>query len=105
MQARVKFHVLLTSNEMVKREATELRKLRWECMIVDEGHRLKQKGELFGQLASLDTQHRVLLTGEAPSLTLSQPAFPSLLAFSPLHCTHQSNPIKGINIRQGDVLR
>ncbi|KAK9818901.1 hypothetical protein WJX74_010226 [Apatococcus lobatus] len=63
VQARVKFHVLLTSNEMVKKEAADLKRLQWECLIVDEGHRLKQNGELFTQLTGLSTQHRVLLTG------------------------------------------
>lgn len=66
LQARVKFHVLLTSNEMVKREVSDLRRLQWECLIVDEGHRLKQKGELFTQLTGLSTKHRVLLTGQGP---------------------------------------
>ena len=64
LQARVKFHVLLTSNEMVKKEMGDLKRLEWECLIVDEGHRLKQKGELFTHLTSLSTQHRVLLTGQ-----------------------------------------
>ena len=43
MQARVKFHVLLTSYETALSEATELRRLKWETLVVDEGHRLKNK--------------------------------------------------------------
>ena len=43
VQARVKFHVLLTSYETALSEATELRRLKWETLVVDEGHRLKNK--------------------------------------------------------------
>lgn len=39
MQARVKFHVLLTTYEMVGSETGTLRSLEYETLIVDEGHR------------------------------------------------------------------
>ena len=39
LQARVKFHVLLTTYEMVGFEAGTLRSLEWETLLVDEGHR------------------------------------------------------------------
>jgi len=39
VQARVKFHVLLTTYEMVGFEASTLRSLEYETLIVDEGHR------------------------------------------------------------------
>lgn len=39
MQARVKFHVLLTTYEMAVAEGTVLRSLQWEALVVDEGHR------------------------------------------------------------------
>lgn len=42
-QARVRVHVLLTSYESVLLELTDLKRLDWEIMIVDEGHRLKNR--------------------------------------------------------------
>ena len=39
MQARVKFHVLLTTYEMVGSETGTLRSLEYGTLIVDEGHR------------------------------------------------------------------
>ncbi|KAJ1698567.1 hypothetical protein LUZ63_007079 [Rhynchospora breviuscula] len=63
-QSRLKFDVLLTSYEMINMDSTNLRPINWECMVVDEGHRLKNKdSKLFGQLKDYDTNHRVLLTG------------------------------------------
>uniref|UniRef100_J3MBV3 Uncharacterized protein n=1 Tax=Oryza brachyantha TaxID=4533 RepID=J3MBV3_ORYBR len=63
-QSRIKFDVLLTSYEMINMDSTVLKTIEWECMIVDEGHRLKNKdSKLFGQLKEYRTKHRVLLTG------------------------------------------
>uniref|UniRef100_A0A0D9WMM4 CHD3-type chromatin-remodeling factor PICKLE n=1 Tax=Leersia perrieri TaxID=77586 RepID=A0A0D9WMM4_9ORYZ len=63
-QSRIKFDVLLTSYEMINMDSTVLKTIEWECMIVDEGHRLKNKdSKLFGQLKEYHTNHRVLLTG------------------------------------------
>ncbi|XP_078157848.1 chromatin remodeling factor CHD3 (PICKLE) isoform X4 [Carex rostrata] len=63
-QSRLKFDVLLTSYEMINMDSTNLKPIHWECMIVDEGHRLKNKdSKLFGQLKDYNTNHRVLLTG------------------------------------------
>uniref|UniRef100_A0A0E0DXZ4 DNA helicase n=1 Tax=Oryza meridionalis TaxID=40149 RepID=A0A0E0DXZ4_9ORYZ len=63
-QSRIKFDVLLTSYEMINMDSTVLKTIEWECMIVDEGHRLKNKdSKLFGQLKEYHTKHRVLLTG------------------------------------------
>ena len=64
LQARVKFHVLLTTYEMVGFEAGTLRSLEYETLIVDEGHRLKnQQSKLFQQLHNFKTRQRTLLTG------------------------------------------
>ncbi|XP_024359262.1 CHD3-type chromatin-remodeling factor PICKLE isoform X2 [Physcomitrium patens] len=63
-QDRVKFDVLLTSYEMINLDTTILKALKWECLIVDEGHRLKNKdSKLFQTLTTFSTRHRVLLTG------------------------------------------
>ncbi|KAJ6853702.1 CHD3-type chromatin-remodeling factor PICKLE [Iris pallida] len=63
-QGRVKFDVLLTSYEMINQDSSSLRAIPWECMIVDEGHRLKNKdSKLFLQLKFYSPKQRVLLTG------------------------------------------
>ncbi|KAJ3695446.1 hypothetical protein LUZ60_000823 [Juncus effusus] len=63
-QSRIKFDVLLTSYEMINMDSSVLKHIQWECMIVDEGHRLKNKdSKLFIQLKDYPTNHRVLLTG------------------------------------------
>ncbi|WMV34711.1 hypothetical protein MTR67_028096 [Solanum verrucosum] len=61
---RTKFDVLLTSYEMINMDSTSLKPIKWECMIVDEGHRLKNKdSKLFSSLKQYSSRHRVLLTG------------------------------------------
>ncbi|KAK9827617.1 hypothetical protein WJX81_006723 [Elliptochloris bilobata] len=63
-QDRVQVHALIVSYEMAMAEFTELRRLEWGVMVVDEGHRLKDpKSRLFKALTDLRTQLRVLLTG------------------------------------------
>ncbi|KAK7283118.1 hypothetical protein RIF29_12416 [Crotalaria pallida] len=63
-QDRIKFDVLLTSYEMINLDTTSLKPIKWDCMIVDEGHRLKNKdSKLFSSLKQYSTRHRVLLTG------------------------------------------
>ena len=37
----MKVHAIVTSYEVAMMEATELRKLEFEALVVDEGHRLK----------------------------------------------------------------
>jgi SNF2 family DNA or RNA helicase len=62
----VKFHVLVTSFELASKDAYFLRKVAWEAVVVDEGHRLKSgaTGKLYGTLTrELRIAHRVLLTG------------------------------------------
>ncbi|KAK2398961.1 protein CHROMATIN REMODELING [Trifolium repens] len=60
----IKFDVLLTSYEMINFDAAALNPIKWECMIVDEGHRLKNKdSKLFSSLKQFSSKHRVLLTG------------------------------------------
>ncbi|CAI9759692.1 unnamed protein product [Fraxinus pennsylvanica] len=63
-QDRIKFDVLLTSYEMINMDSASLKPIKWECMIVDEGHRLKNKdSKLFSSLKQYSSRHRVLLTG------------------------------------------
>ncbi|XP_078180627.1 protein CHROMATIN REMODELING 4-like [Carex rostrata] len=87
-----KFNVLLTTYEMVLADASYLRNVPWEVLIVDEGHRLKNSSsKLFSLLNTFSFQHRVLLTGTPLQnnigemynlLNFLQPtSFPSLSAF------------------------
>ncbi|KAK9068358.1 hypothetical protein SSX86_012470 [Deinandra increscens subsp. villosa] len=63
-QERIKFDVLLTSYEMINIDNGSLKAIHWETMIVDEGHRLKNKdSKLFSALKQFNTRHRTLLTG------------------------------------------
>lgn len=63
-QKRIKFDVLLTSYEMINMDTSSLKSIKWQCMIVDEGHRLKNKdSKLFSSLKDYSSEHRVLLTG------------------------------------------
>lgn len=90
--ASFKFNVLLTTYEMVLTDCSFLRSIPWEVLVVDEGHRLKNKdSKLFSLLNTFSFQHRVLLTGTPLQnnigelhnlLNFLQPAlFPSLSSF------------------------
>ncbi|KAL3680801.1 hypothetical protein R1sor_023757 [Riccia sorocarpa] len=70
-QDRIKFDVLLTSHEMVNLDQSILRAIKWECLIVDEGHRLKNKDlKLIQTYEAFAAHQRVLLTGSPlPSST------------------------------------
>ena len=60
------FDVLLTSYDflMGKHDRPRLSKLRWEYIIVDEGHRLKNAGcKLNAEIKIYNTKNRLLLTG------------------------------------------
>ncbi|KAL8263418.1 hypothetical protein R6Q59_024767 [Mikania micrantha] len=63
-QERIKFDVILTSYEMINIDNGSLKAINWETVIVDEGHRLKNKdSKLFSSLKQFNTRHRTLLTG------------------------------------------
>eukprot|EP01116_Phalansterium_solitarium_P023010 TRINITY_DN7854_c0_g1_i1.p1 TRINITY_DN7854_c0_g1~~TRINITY_DN7854_c0_g1_i1.p1 ORF type:complete len:1741 (+),score=694.83 TRINITY_DN7854_c0_g1_i1:185-5407(+) len=59
-----KWELLITTYEMVVQETALLASVEWECLILDEGHRIKnQKTKLLQRLSDLKTKHKVLLTG------------------------------------------
>ena len=61
---RPKFNILLTTYENVLAESSTMQKFTWACVVVDEGHRLKNKeSRLFKALQPLEAFQRVLLTG------------------------------------------
>jgi hypothetical protein len=58
----------IPSYELALAEASLLQRIpNWAVMIVDEGHRLKNKSSrLFGELAAVRAHFRLLLTGAVP---------------------------------------
>ncbi|XP_029435334.1 chromodomain-helicase-DNA-binding protein 4 isoform X5 [Rhinatrema bivittatum] len=63
-EASVKFHVLLTSYELITIDMAVLGSIDWACLIVDEAHRLKNnQSKFFRVLNGYSLQHKLLLTG------------------------------------------
>lgn len=59
-----KFNVLLTQYEFVSRDRSVLRKVAWDYIIIDEGHRIKNAHcKLVQDLNTYKSKHRLLLTG------------------------------------------
>ena len=49
----VKFHVLLTSYELITIDQAVLGSIEWACLVVDEAHRLKNNQSKVRPLSSL----------------------------------------------------
>ncbi|XP_059574600.1 chromodomain-helicase-DNA-binding protein 3 isoform X3 [Alligator mississippiensis] len=63
-EAQVKFHVLLTSYELITIDQAALGSVRWACLVVDEAHRLKNnQSKFFRVLNGYKIDHKLLLTG------------------------------------------
>ncbi|KAM6959760.1 chromodomain-helicase-DNA-binding protein 3 isoform 1-T1 [Tautogolabrus adspersus] len=63
-EATIKFHVLLTSYELVTIDQTALKSIDWACLVVDEAHRLKNnQSKFFRRLNDYKIDHKLLLTG------------------------------------------
>eukprot|EP00071_Canis_lupus_P020452 XP_013969033.1 chromodomain-helicase-DNA-binding protein 3 isoform X12 [Canis lupus familiaris] len=63
-EAQVKFHVLLTSYELITIDQAALGSIRWACLVVDEAHRLKNnQSKFFRVLNGYKIDHKLLLTG------------------------------------------
>eukprot|EP00571_Detonula_confervacea_P013933 CAMPEP_0172304572 /NCGR_PEP_ID=MMETSP1058-20130122/5968_1 /TAXON_ID=83371 /ORGANISM="Detonula confervacea, Strain CCMP 353" /LENGTH=2415 /DNA_ID=CAMNT_0013015859 /DNA_START=210 /DNA_END=7457 /DNA_ORIENTATION=+ len=59
-----KFQILITTYEVVLKDANVLSKINWKALIVDEAHRLKNiKSKLFEDLAAIPRDFCLLLTG------------------------------------------
>ena len=59
-----KIDVVISTYQMVIRDAETLSNIQWCYLIVDEAHTLKNaKGRLFESLNAFSTKHRLLLTG------------------------------------------
>uniref|UniRef100_A0A8C5SQB9 DNA helicase n=1 Tax=Laticauda laticaudata TaxID=8630 RepID=A0A8C5SQB9_LATLA len=59
-----KFHVVITTFEMILADCPELKKIHWRCVVIDEAHRLKNRNcKLLEGLKLMCLEHKVLLTG------------------------------------------
>jgi hypothetical protein len=59
-----KFHILITTYEVVLKDVNIFSKIRWRALIVDEAHRLKNSSsKLFEELATVPRDFCLLLTG------------------------------------------
>ena len=63
--ATKRFNVVITTYDFVIKDKASLRKIPWEYVIVDEGHRLKNANSKLAQILGNDyiTKRRILLTG------------------------------------------
>ena len=62
--AKVKFHALLTSYELVSVDAATLSSVDWSVLVIDEAHRLKNnQSRFFRTLFEFNIGYKVLLTG------------------------------------------
>ena len=62
--ATVKFHVLLTSYELISIDTATLGSVDWQVLVVDEAHRLKNnQSKFFKVLSNYKIQYKLLLTG------------------------------------------
>uniref|UniRef100_A0A8C8SMX9 Chromodomain helicase DNA binding protein 5 n=1 Tax=Pelusios castaneus TaxID=367368 RepID=A0A8C8SMX9_9SAUR len=63
-EAPIKFHVLLTSYELITIDQVILGSIEWACLVVDEAHRLKNnQSKFFRVLNSYKIDYKLLLTG------------------------------------------
>uniref|UniRef100_A0A671TA26 Chromodomain-helicase-DNA-binding protein 5-like n=1 Tax=Sinocyclocheilus anshuiensis TaxID=1608454 RepID=A0A671TA26_9TELE len=62
--APIKFHVLLTSYELITIDQAMLGSITWACLVVDEAHRLKNnQSKFFRILNGYKIYYKLLLTG------------------------------------------
>ena len=67
------FPVVVTSYEIMMNDRTALARYQWKYIVVDEGHRLKNKDcRLIRELKRLDSGNRLLLTGTPLQNDLSE---------------------------------
>ncbi|CAG9329863.1 unnamed protein product [Blepharisma stoltei] len=58
------YFVLLTTYEIVMAEKTTLKTVKWNYLIIDEAHRIKNEKSVLSQIVRLfSTKHRLLITG------------------------------------------
>ncbi|XP_050881731.1 protein CHROMATIN REMODELING 5 isoform X4 [Lathyrus oleraceus] len=60
----IKFNTLLTTYEVVLKDKAVLSKIKWNYLMVDEAHRLKNsEAQLYTALSEFNTKNKLLITG------------------------------------------
>jgi len=60
----IKFNALLTTYEVILKDKVILSKIKWDYLMVDEAHRLKNcEASLYTSLSEFRTKNKVLITG------------------------------------------
>ena len=68
-----KHPIIITSYEMILSDFTQFKKIKWKYVIVDEGHRMKNRNCLLTKkMHLLSSENRLLLTGTPLQNTLSE---------------------------------
>jgi chromodomain-helicase-DNA-binding protein 7 len=63
-QVRYRFHIVITTYETVMQDPDPLTKIKWTYLIVDEGHKLKNRhSKLVEAMRELRARRRLVLTG------------------------------------------
>ena len=61
---KIKLNVLLTTYELVLRDAPEFAPIKWRALVVDEAHRLKNsESQLYEALQQFQANCKLLITG------------------------------------------
>jgi chromodomain-helicase-DNA-binding protein 1 len=61
---KLKMNVLLTTYELTLRDAKDLGEIKWQVLMVDEAHRLKNsESQLYEALRTFPAASKVLITG------------------------------------------
>lgn len=69
-------YVVLTSHDLLLRDAAQLSRISWHYLIVDEGHRLKNAScKLAAALKGYTARHRLLLTGIVSARVFNEAPF------------------------------